>query len=299
MYDIEALRRAIDCPQLRCNVPMAAHTTFRIGGPADLLLAPVSEEQLRQAMALAARYEVPCHILGNGSNILVRDGGVRGLVILIGEGMGGVVRQENCLTAGAGQSLTALAREALRLSLMGLEWACGIPGTVGGAAAMNAGAYGGEISQTLCRLRILHQDTIIDVPADTAAMGYRESPYTAPECVVLSATFALSPDDGGAAQRQADFMARRKEKQPLQYPSAGSTFKRPAGHFAGALIEEAGFKGYCVGGAAVSTQHAGFIINTGHATAQDVLRLMEEIQTRVLTRFGVMLEPEVRIIGEG
>lgn len=299
MHHIQDLQNAIACPQLTCNAPMAAHTTFRIGGSADLLLQPVSEEQLQNAILQATRFEVPYVVLGNGSNVLVRDGGIRGLVILIGDGMGGVTQADTKLTAGAGCSLTALARDALSRKLMGLEWACGIPGTVGGAVAMNAGAYGGEIKQVLDSLRVLQGDKVRSIPADTAQMGYRKSPYSAPDCIVLSATFALLPDDGGAAVRQADFMARRREKQPLQYPSAGSTFKRPEGHFAGALIEAAGLKGYSVGGAAVSTLHAGFVINLGHATAKDVLCLMETVQNKVRGMFGVTLEPEVRILGEG
>jgi UDP-N-acetylmuramate dehydrogenase len=219
-------------------------------------------------------------------------------VIVIGAGLSDVKRQGDLVIAGAGVSLTQLSRRTLEMGLMGLEWACGIPGALGGACAMNAGAYGGEMSQVLRSLRVVENGRIAEYAAKSEEFGYRVSPYSAPDRIVLSAVLELKPDDGGAADRQAEYMHRRQQKQPLSYPSAGSIFKRPPGHFAGALIESAGLKGESVGGAQVSELHAGFIINTGGATADDVLKLIDRVRERVLAVHGIELHCEPKIWGE-
>jgi len=282
---------------IRRDVPMRELTTFRLGGPADLVVFARGGEEVRLAAGAAEARGVPFYVIGNGSNLIVRDGGIRGLVIVIGAEMAEISLEGTALTAGAGIPLTELAWEAVRRGLMGMEWACGIPGTLGGACAMNAGAYGGEMKQILRSVRYIERGEISETPARKEELGYRVSPYCAPGRIVLSATLALSPDDGGAADRQKDYLARRAAKQPLELPSAGSVFKRPPGRFAGALIEGAGLKGTRVGGAEVSEKHAGFIVNRGGATAGDVLRLIEFIQERVLAAYGVELQCEQKIIG--
>lgn len=283
---------------IRRGVPMRELTTFRLGGPAELALFAHSEEEVCLAAEASRRHNEPYLVIGNGSNLIVRDGGVRGLIIVVGPAMGEIRQEGTLLTAGAGIGLTALAKEAARRSLMGMDWACGIPGTLGGACAMNAGAYGGEMKQILYAIRYLEDGEIREARVHADEFGYRTSPYCAPGRIVLSATLALAPDDGGAAARQEDFLARRACKQPLEYPSAGSVFKRPPGHFAGALIESAGLKGLRVGGAQVSEKHAGFIVNRGDATADEVLRLIELVKERVRAASGVELECEPKIVGE-
>ena len=280
------------------DVPMRTLTTFRLGGPADFVLRAQEEDQVLFAYRAAQELHMPVYAIGNGSNLIVRDGGIRGLVIVIGDRMASVKREGTLLTAGAGIPMTDLAWEAVRLGLGGLEWACGIPGTLGGACAMNAGAYGGEIKQVLKSLRYLEDGCILEKGLSEDEMGYRTSVYCAPGRIVLSATLSLVPDDGGAKARQEDYLSRRREKQPLEYPSAGSVFKRPPGCFAGALIESAGLKGLRVGGAEVSVKHAGFIVNTGNATANDVLQLIDQVMARVYTAHGVELNCEPKIWGE-
>ncbi len=280
------------------DVPMRSLTTFRLGGPADFVLRAQDEDQVLFACRAAKELNIPIYTIGNGSNLIVRDGGIRGLVIIIGERMAAIKKEGTVLTAGAGIPLTELAWEAVRLGLGGLEWACGIPGTLGGACAMNAGAYGGELKQVIKTVRYLEDGRILEKSVSDDEMGYRVSAYSAPGRIVLSATLTLVPDDGGAKARQEDYLARRSEKQPLEYPSAGSVFKRPPGCFAGALIESAGLKGLRVGGAQVSVKHAGFIVNTGDATASDVLQLIDEVKARVWKAHGVELNCEPKIWGE-
>ena len=242
---------------------------------------------------------MPVLLLGNGSNLLVRDGGFRGLAIRLGKGFSSIERKDNCLYAQAGALLSTLARQALEASLTGLEFAQGIPGSVGGGVYMNAGAYGGELGQTVDFVRVLDGGNVRDLPGAEMNFSYRHTRAMEEQWIILGAQFRLTPGDPKeieAAMR--DFAARRKEKQPLEYPSAGSFFKRPTGHFAGALIEGAGLKGLTVGGAQVSEKHAGFLINIGGATASDFLELMRQVQARVMEKYGVTLEPEVRIVGE-
>ncbi len=296
---IEALSAIAGSHQILENEPMSRHTTFRVGGPADVLFLPESEEQLLQALSIAREAGVPCFVIGNGSNLVVKDGGIRGLVIALGEGMAAIARAGETLTAWAGVSLARVSAYAQASGLSGLEFASGIPGTLGGGCAMNAGAYGGQLSDVLVDVRVLLDGEVRTLTVEEMQMGYRTSLPLRRGGIVISARFALTPDDPEAiAARMRELNARRRDKQPLNYPSAGSTFKRPEGYFAGALIEQAGLKGKRVGGAQVSEKHAGFIVNTGGATAADILTLIGTVQDEVADRFGVRLETEVRILGE-
>lgn len=283
---------------VRENVTLAPYTTMRTGGPAALFAEPRSAQQLAHVHQWAQEKGLPLLILGNGSNLLIADSGFDGLVIHLGRALSEVSVFANTLTAQAGASLAAAARAAAQASLTGLEFAAGIPGSIGGAVCMNAGAYGGEIAQVIVSARVLTLEGVRMVSKDELSLGYRSSAVMQNGWVVLEATFELapgSPDEIKATM--ADLAARRREKQPLQYPSCGSFFKRPVGYYAGALIEQAGLKGYRVGDAQVSEMHAGFVINRGHATSSEIYRLMQEVQCRVQARFGVTLEPEVRLIG--
>ena len=280
------------------NEPLARHTTFRVGGPADVLFLPESAEELRRAMELAREAGEDCLVIGNGSNLLVRDGGVRGLVIKLAGPMSGISVEGNSIRAQAGASLSQVSRAALQASLTGLEFASGIPGSLGGALAMNAGAYGGELSQVVREATALLDGEVRTLSREELAMGYRTSRLLREGGIVLSAVLDLKEGDASEiAETMDELNRRRREKQPLSFPSAGSTFKRPEGYFAGALIEQAGLKGYAIGGAQVSEKHAGFLINRGGATASDLLRLIEYVQERVYAQSGVRLETEVRICG--
>lgn len=285
--------------QLLLNEPMSRHTTFRVGGPADLMYFPSSSEQLVSALQLAKEEGVPAMVMGNGSNMIVRDGGIRGLVIVLGERFAQVSVDGEILTAQAGASMAKVSSAAQAAALAGLEFASGIPGSLGGGCAMNAGAYGGQLSDVLVGAQVYLNGEIRTMTKDDLQMGYRTTLPLREGGVVLSARFKLMPDDGEAImERMRDLNARRRDKQPLNFPSAGSTFKRPEGYFAGALIEQAGLKGRTVGGAQVSEKHAGFIVNVGGATAADITGLIKVVQDEVLRAFGVQLETEVRIIGE-
>ena len=282
----------------RENVVLAPYTTMRTGGPAALFAEPRNAQQLARVHQWAQEKGLPLLILGNGSNLLIADSGFDGLVIHLGRALSEVSVFANTLTAQAGASLAAAARAAAQASLTGLEFAAGIPGSIGGAVCMNAGAYGGEIAQVIVSARVLTPEGVRTVSKEELTLGYRSSAVMQNGWVVLEATFELapgSPDEIKATM--ADLAARRREKQPLQYPSCGSFFKRPVGYYAGALIEQAGLKGYRVGDAQVSEMHAGFVINRGHATSSEIYRLMQDVQRRVQAQFGVALEPEVRLIG--
>lgn len=279
------------------NAPMKDYTSFRIGGPADLLLMPRNREELLLGIDAAREAGIPMMIMGNGSNMLVSDEGIEGLVIRIGQDFSGI-EYDGCIQrVNAGTLMCTAANDALDRGLMGLEWGTGIPGTVGGAVAMNAGAYDGEVKQVLSRVECIIDEQIRYIIPEDKDLSYRYSSFAAPGAIVISAEFSLSPDDGEARERAREYSERRRTKQPLSYPSAGSTFKRPEGHYAGALIEQAGLKGLRVGGAEVSTLHAGFIINTGGATCNDVCRLMKKVQDEVYASSGVKLEPEVKLTG--
>lgn len=285
--------------------PMAAHTTFKIGGPADVFVSPLTEESLCDCVKACRVASVPYFLLGCGSDLLVSDKGIRGVVIdcagalddilLLGDPHG-----ECQLVCEAGATLKDTSQLAASLGLSGLEFACGIPGSIGGAVFMNAGAYDGCIADVLQSARCLFPDgSVQELARDELDFGYRASRVRNEGLVVLSATFALRPGDASAIQTRVDELtSARESKQPLEYPSAGSTFKRPEGYFAGKLITDAGLKGYQVGGAAVSTKHAGFVVNLGGASAADVLAVIQHVQEEVQRQFGVALEPEVRLVGE-
>jgi len=279
------------------NISLKSLVTFRIGGPAAAYFQPNNENQILSAIKVCKEMDIPYFIMGNGSNLLVRDGGFPGLIIHIGESFSKITQYENTFIAQAGASLTALAYTAATNGYMGLEWAYGIPGTIGGACAMNAGAYNGEFKQVLRCIRVIHNNQIESIFVSEDDFDYRYSKYAAPDYVVLAAEISLQKDDGGALERQKHYLQLRKEKQPLQYPNAGSIFKRPPGHYAGKLIEDAGLKGFRIGDAMVSDLHAGFIINCANATAKDVLALIDEIQVRVKDKFNVDLTCEIKVIG--
>ncbi len=281
------------------NEPMSRHTTFRTGGVADLILLPSSYEELSLVLKLlAARGEKPT-VIGNGSNLLVSDKGIRGTVIKICEQFSWTEVSGETIECGAGTYLAKLCNVAAENSLSGAESLFGIPGTVGGAVYMNAGAYGSETKDILRKVTYMEPDGSISELAGTAGYGYRCSPFTGTEKIVLSASFAFSIGEKSAIEeKMRDVKNRRTEKQPINLPSAGSAFKRPEGHFAAALIEQAGLKGFTVGGAQVSEKHAGFIVNINKATTTDILRLIDVIKGKVYNDFGVILEPEVKFIGE-
>ncbi len=300
-YEKRLRQLPIEQARLLNHEPMARHTTFRIGGPADLFFSVASEEEATRACALAREEGVPVTVVGNGSNLLVSDKGIRGLVLCLGRDFQQIWMENGTLCAQAGASLKAVAQRALVDGLTGLEAVSGIPGNVGGAIYMNAGAYGGMVSQCLEWVRMLDPSTgeVQQYTQQQMEFGYRASLAMSKGMVVLAAAWRLAPDDPGAIQARMDtYTCKRREKQPLSFPSAGSVFKRPEGYFAGKLIEDAGLKGYSIGQAQVSELHAGFIINKGGATAQDVLDLIEHIQQVVRTKYGVELEPEIRRIGE-
>lgn len=300
------LREVFPAQQLGRSVPMSSLTTLRLGGPADVLATPATVEQLSFALRTAKEENVPVTIIGNGSNLLVRDGGIRGLVIHLGDLFAAVTEPTPlpdgsfCLTAQAGATLQKLCNAAADHSLSGLEFAFGIPGTVGGAVYMNAGAYGGEMKD------VLHSVTAMDMDGNTHVytgeelhLSYRYSDLMKNEQIVTSATVQLRPGDEDTIRTaMREFIQRRRQKQPIHLPSCGSTFKRPEGHFSGTLIEGCGLKGFRIGGASVSELHAGFLLNDRQGTAANYLQLIAHVQKTVLEQTGVLLEPEVRILGE-
>ena len=283
---------------IRTEEPMSKHTTFRIGGAAEVFAAPDARE-LPQLLAMAKGADVPVTVIGNGSNLLVGDRGIAGLVIEIGEQMSEVRIEDTILVAGAGALLSKAAQTAAAAGLGGLEFAAGIPGSVGGAVVMNAGAYGGEMKDVLQNVKVLTEEgELLILTTEELELGYRHSCVPERKYIVVEATMELSakPEEEIRAC-MAELRAKRAEKQPLEYPSAGSTFKRPEGYFAGKLIMDAGLRGYTVGGAQVSEKHCGFVINKGGATAADVRQLMQDVHDRVKEQFDVELEPEVKMIG--
>lgn len=285
---------------VKLDEPMSRHTSFRIGGPADALVTPTTIPELKQVLRFCQEYQLPTVVIGNGSNLLVKDSGIRAVVIKIAGAMSTVTLTATGLIAEVGISLASLARTAVEAGLGGLEFAAGIPGSLGGAVMMNAGAYGGEMRD------VVKQVWAFDVHGDEHVLtkeqldfGYRHSALMDRQLIAAKVELCLPDKDPIESQAIiADLAARRREKQPLQLPSAGSVFKRPPGHYAGALIEQAGLMGKRIGGAEVSTLHAGFIVNVGNATAADVEELIRLVQATVLQRFGVSLETEVRVIGE-
>ena len=279
--------------------PMARHTTFKVGGPADLFVEPGSREEIRFALEAARRDQVPFFIVGKGSNLLVSDEGYRGMILHIGTKMSQITVRDDLIEAEAGAPLSKIARTAFEHGLTGMEFAAGIPGSLGGAVVMNAGAYGSEMKDILSEVDVFAQDgSLLTIPADELALSYRHSCILDKGYIVLAARIRLHPGEPEAISRRMNELARaRKEKQPLEYPSAGSTFKRPEGYFAGKLVQDAGLKGYAVGGARISDKHSGFVINAGGANAEEIRSLIRQVQSKVNSQFGVMLEPEVRFLG--
>lgn len=280
--------------------PMSRHTTFRVGGPADYFVTPEEESQVGKAVSAFQSAGVPFYIVGNGSNLLVGDRGYRGGIIQIFKKMDRIDLRECVIHAQAGALLSRIAAEALGHGLTGFEFASGIPGTLGGAVMMNAGAYGGEMKQVLAGARILKASgETADVPVEEMELGYRSSIFSRTGDIVLSADIRLERGDPEQIRRRMEELKdQRTSKQPLEYPSAGSTFKRPEGYFAGKLIQDAGLRGFQVGGAQVSEKHCGFVVNKGNAAAKDILSLMEQVSDKVYAQSGVRLEPEVKILGE-
>ena len=286
--------------QVRREEPMSRHTTFRIGGPADYFICPDTAEQIRQILEICRAEDIPWFILGNGSNLLVSDQGYRGVVIQIYKNFQNIEVQGETLKVQAGALLSGIASRALQVGLAGMEFASGIPGTLGGAVVMNAGAYGGEMKDVLEEAFLLDQEgSMLTLKTEELEMGYRTSRVKKEGMIVLGASLKLQRGDREAIRgRMEELKEQRCSKQPLEYPSAGSTFKRPEGYFAGKLIMDAGLRGFTVGGAQVSEKHCGFVINRGGATAEDVRTLIQKVQEKVWEQFQVRLEPEIRFLGD-
>lgn len=279
--------------------PMSRHTTFKIGGNAEWFLLPKTKEQLLKTLEVIYGAELPCFILGNGSNLLVGDKGIRGAVVCL-KNMDSIKVCGDEIYAEAGAILTRVSTAAVGAGLTGTEFSSGIPGSVGGAVYMNAGAYDHEMKEIIKSVEYMDmQGNFYEIPGEECEFGYRTSKFIGEDYIILGCTLKLKPGNVDEIKAQiADYTQRRVSKQPIDKPSAGSTFKRPKGYFAGTLIEQAGLKCYSIGGAQVSEKHAGFVINTGGATAEDVLNLIEHIKKMVFEKSGVMLEPEVKMIGE-
>lgn len=279
---------------------MSRHTTFKIGGPADYFLMPDKDTDVGRIVKICKESAIPYFILGNGSNLLVGDGGYRGAVIQIYKNMSAVTVEGTEITVQAGALLSSVAAAAKNAALTGFEFAGGIPGTMGGAVVMNAGAYGGEMKDVLTEVTVMDEEgEIVTLPADKLELGYRTSIIKTAGYIVLEAKLQLKEGNPEVIREtMKDLTIRRTTKQPLEYPSAGSTFKRPEGYFAGKLIMDSSLAGYQVGGAQVSEKHCGFVINAGGATARDVRTLMDNVRDIVYKKYGVTLEPEVKFLGD-
>lgn len=285
--------------QIEVNSPMSKHVYFRVGGPADILVNPRNILQVKKTIELCKEYNIPYIVIGKGSNILVKDGGIRGVVIKLCS-LDKISINGDEITAECGALLSEVSKKSAEHNLTGFEFACGIPGSVGGAVFMNAGAYDGEISYVIKEATVIdNYGDIITIGHKELELGYRTSIVMKKGYIVLSAVFKLDKGNRDKIQKRVDELTKaREEKQPLEYPSAGSTFKRPEGYFAGKLIQDAGLKGFSIGGAAVSDKHSGFVINRNNATAKDILDVIHHVQNTVKDKFGVELKTEVRIIGE-
>ncbi|MGB9813692.1 MAG: UDP-N-acetylmuramate dehydrogenase [Thermovenabulum sp.] len=294
------IKKIIPEEKIRLYEPMKLHTSFRIGGPADILILPTEISEIQNIVIFCKENKIPLYIIGNGSNLLVRDKGIRGVVVKIAQNFNDVKVEDTFIKAKTGILVTLLSKIALENSLKGLEFASGIPGTLGGAIVMNAGAYDGEFSNVIERVTVMdYEGNIKDLKKDELKFGYRWSIFQEEKYIILEALIKLEKGNYDEIKsKMEEYSARRKAKQPLNLPSAGSTFKRPKGNFAGTLIEKAGLKGMRIGDAAVSELHAGFIVNLGNATADDVEKLIKYIQNRVYEKFQIFLEPEVIILGE-
>ena len=299
MLFLTELRKLVGEENIYQNEPLSKHTTLKVGGPAKYMVMPDNMEIIPELIKIAGLHNVPYYVIGNGSNLLVSDEGYDGMIIYIGKNMSEISVEGKIIKADAGAMLSSLGAAALKNGLTGLEFAAGIPGTLGGACVMNAGAYGGEIKDVLKEVTAIDGEGVIHkfYPEDMK-MSYRKSMFVNGGYIITGAVMELAEDDASEiSARMADYAQRRRDKQPLEYPSAGSTFKRPEGYFAGALIEGACLKGKGVGGACVSEKHAGFVINYNNATAKDVYDTINYVIDEVKSDSGVVLEPEVRIIG--
>lgn len=278
------------------NEPLALHTTFRIGGPADYFAIPKNTEEIMELIGLCKKNDIPYYVIGNGSNILVSDKGYRGVIIQIATGMNDIKVEDTRIYAQAGAMLAKVSNMAYHHGLTGMEFASGIPGTMGGAIVMNAGAYGGEMKDIVEYVDVLENGEITRYRCHEMEFSYRHSIIDEKKIVLGVGLLLHEGDKNAICDRMQELNQARKEKQPLEYPSAGSTFKRPEGYFAAKLIDECGLRGYRVGGAMVSQKHCGFVINYDHASCCDVLQLMEDVRNKVLETYGVSLQPEVRIL---
>ncbi|RHC09745.1 UDP-N-acetylmuramate dehydrogenase [Dorea formicigenerans] len=296
----DKLNNVIAKDSILIDEPMSRHTTFRVGGPADFFVTPKAKEEVRDVIRICKEAGMPYYIIGNGSNLLVSDAGYRGVIVQIYKEMNEVKVEGDLVKAQAGALLSGIAAKALGAELSGFEFASGIPGTIGGACVMNAGAYGGEMKDVLESVTVLTDEgKIIELGRNELELGYRTSVIAKKGYIVLGAVLKLERGDGEKIKTYMDELKeKRVTKQPLEYPSAGSTFKRPEGYFAGKLIEDAGLRGFQVGGAQVSEKHCGFVINRNHATAADIMELMRQVQIRVKENSGVDLEPEVKRLGD-
>ena len=296
----DKLNNVIAKDSILIDEPMSRHTTFRVGGPADFFVTPKAKEEVRDVIRICKEAGMPYYIIGNGSNLLVSDAGYRGVIVQIYKEMNEVKVEGDLVKAQAGALLSGIAAKALGAELSGFEFASGIPGTIGGACVMNAGAYGGEMKDVLESVTVLTgEGKIIELDRNELELGYRTSVIAKKGYIVLGAVLKLERGDGEKIKTYMDELKeKRVTKQPLEYPSAGSTFKRPEGYFAGKLIEDAGLRGFQVGGAQVSEKHCGFVINRDHAAAADIMELMRQVQIRVKENSGVNLEPEVKRLGD-
>lgn len=296
----DALIQLTEEKNVLTDEPLKNHVTFRVGGAADYFVSPESAEEVQKIILLCKEAGMPYYILGNGSNLLVSDQGYRGVIIQIYKSMSEISVKGEFVTAQAGALLSAIAAKAAGESLAGFEFASGIPGTIGGAAVMNAGAYGGEMKDVLEQVTVLTKEgELLTIPREELDMGYRTSKVAKNQYIVLEAAIHLAHgEQEKIREKMNELKEKRTTKQPLEYPSAGSTFKRPEGYFAGKLIEEAGLRGFQVGGAQVSEKHCGFVINKDNATAAEVRELIRQVSERVKANSGVTLEPEVKMLGE-
>lgn len=294
------LEAAVGAEQIFREEPMRNHTTFRIGGNAEVFAAPGTLEGIRGVLRICREQDIECQVIGNGSNLLVSDGGVRGVVLQIYRNYSDIRIEGNRMWVQAGALLSKAAAAAAEHSLTGLEFASGIPGTMGGAVTMNAGAYGGEMKDVLERVKVLDgEGNLLEFAAEELELGYRTSLIQKKEYVVVEAALVLAPaEQQKIYDRMEELKEARREKQPIEFPSAGSTFKRPEGYFAGKLIMDAGLRGYCVGDAQVSEKHCGFVINRGTASAADIMALVTHVQEEVFRQFGVHLEMEIKKLGD-
>lgn len=295
---LNKIKAAISEDRILLNEPMKKHTTFKIGGNADIFVMPKSCEEIAEIIKICKELKVPYYVMGNGSNLLVKDGGFRGVIIQLFRAFGNICVQNDRIVAQAGALMSSIGSLALKNNLTGFEFAAGIPGTVGGGVCMNAGAYGGELKDVVTRVKVLYNGKIVTLTNEECGFDYRTSNIQKNNMLVLEVEIQLQQGEYASIKEvMSDLAKKRSEKQPLEYPSAGSTFKRPQGYFAGKLIDDAGLRGFSVGDAQVSQKHCGFVINKGNATAEQVIELMNRVSCKVKQQFGVELEPEVRIIG--